>query len=277
MNDKKQNTNTKNNEKYDSVLVKITKDSDKFLSLAMLVDNNSLFKVEIKEDNNEYSKFYLYRKSEDVEYDCIINGVCVNTAYPICITFKERSVSIKCEHIIIEKKLSKRIFKSKHIKGSGADYFDYVRLSKNESKFKILISFENSSDVRIVFNNSSFIKDNIFKAMNMNIKSVKIRFDDNSFIDDLYRFICDMSSALWSGQSSFVRDYLHNFKYDMKISSVIIDSNSIIINNNNNSECMIIEDSIPFVVMTRMFNIYNIDFAMNVNFDNIKTITVRNF
>lgn len=276
MNDKKQNINTKDNEKYDSILVKITKDSDKFLSLAMLVDNNSLFKVEIKESNNEYSKFYLYRKSEDIEYDCIINGVCVNTACPIYITFKERSVSIKCEHIIIEKKLSKRIFKSKHIKGSGADYFDYVRLSKNESEFKILISFENSSDVRIVFSNGSFIKDNVFKAMNMNIKSVKIRFDDNSFIDDLYRFICDMSSALWSGQSSLVRDYLHNFKYDMKISSVIIDSNSIIINNNN-SECMIIEDSMPFVVMTRMFNIYNIDFAMNVNFDNIKTITVRNF
>lgn len=277
MDNKKQNTNMRDNEKYDSVLVKITKDSDEFLSLATLVDNNSLFKIEIKESNNGYSKLYLYRKSEDVEYDCIINGVCVNTAYPICITFKERSVSIKCEHIIIEKKLSKRIFKSKYIKGSGSDYFDYVRLSKNESKFKILISFENSSDVRTVFSNGSFIKDNIFKAMNMNIKSVKIRFDDNSFVDDLYKFICDISNALWSGQSSFVRDYLHNFKYDMKISSVIIDSNSIIINNHNNSECMIIEDSITFIAITRIFNIHNIDFAMNVNFDNIKTITVRNF
>lgn len=277
MDDKKQKTNIKNNEKYDSVLVKITKDSDKFLSLLMLVDNNSLFRVEIKESNNEYSKLYLYRKSEGVEYDCIINGVFINTFYPIYITFKERSVSIKCKHIIIEKKISKRIFKGKYIKGSGTDYFDYVRLSENESKFKILISFENSSDVRIVFNNGSFIKDGIFKAMNMNIKSVKIKFDDNSFVDDLYRFICDISNELWSGQSSLVRDYLHNFKYDMKISSVIIDSNSIIINNNNNNECMIIEDSMLFVVMTRIFNIYNIDFAMNVNFDNIKTITVRNF
>ena len=277
MDSKRTKANIKNNEKYDSVLVKITKDSDEFLSLATLVDNNSLFKIEIKESNNGYSKLYLYRKSEDVEYDCIINGVCVNTAYPVCITFKERSVSIKCENIIIEKRLSKRIFKSKYIKGSGSDYFDYVRLSKNESKFKILISFENSSDVRIVFNNGSFIKDNIFKAMNMNIKSVKIRFDDNSFVDDLCKFIYDMSRALWSGQSSLVKNYLHNFKYDMKISSVIINSNSIIINNHNNSECMIIEDSIPFIVMTRMFNIYNIDFATNVNFDNIKTITVRNF
>lgn len=276
MNENNQQNQAVHNEKYDSVIVKVTKGNNKHLSISMLVDDNSLFRLEMEESNNEYSRLCLFRKSEDNEYECIINGLYVNTAYPVCIIFKNNNISLKCEHISVEKKIDRNIFKGKYLLKTNTDAFDYVRLT-NDLMFKIFIGFENSADVKTVFRNGKFIKENMFSAVNMNIKSVKIRFNDNSFVDDLYRFICDMSSELWSGQSSLVRDYLHNFKYDMKISSVIINSNSIIINNNNNNECMIIEDSMPFVVMTRIFNIYNIDFAMNVNFDNIRTITVRNF